>query len=91
MASDTDVAAALQVIEGLVQSNPRVLQDLPPVIGVSSLAGSVVQISIRPWVSVADYGPATAEIARATLAALRAHQINLAVPQREIRMLNPAS
>lgn len=91
VAPDTDVAAALQVIEGLVQSNPRVLQDVPPVIGVSSLAGSVVQISIRPWVSIADYGPATAEIARTTLAALRAHQINLAVPQREIRMLNPAS
>ena len=72
VAPDTDVAAALQIIEAVVLANPRVLKDVPPVIGVSSLAGSVVQISILPWVSVDDYGPATAEIARTTLEALRA-------------------
>ncbi len=64
VAPDTDVAAALQIIEEVVLSNPRVLKDVPPVIGVSSLADSVVQISILPWVSVDDYGPATAEISR---------------------------
>ncbi len=30
VALDTDVAVALQIIEGVVQSNPRVLKDLPP-------------------------------------------------------------
>jgi small conductance mechanosensitive channel len=87
VAPDTDVAAALQIIEGVVLSNPRVLKDVPPVIGVSSLAGSVVQISILPWVSVDDYGPATAEISRTTLEALRAGQINLAQPRHEVRLL----
>jgi small conductance mechanosensitive channel len=87
VAPDTDVAAALQIIEEAVLSNPRVLKDVPPVIGVSSLAGSVVQISIQPWVSVEDYGPATGEISRTTLEALRARQINLAQPRHEVRLL----
>jgi small conductance mechanosensitive channel len=89
VAPDTDVAAALQVIEGVVLANPRVLKDVPPVIGVSSLAQSVVQISIQPWVSVADYGAVTAELSRKILEALRANRINLALAQHEVRLLQP--
>ncbi len=87
VAPDTDMAAALQVIEGVVRSDPRVLKDVPPVIGVSSLAGSVVQISIQPWVAVDDFGTATAEISRATLEALRARHIDLAQPRHQVRLL----
>jgi small conductance mechanosensitive channel len=89
VAPDTDVAAALQVIEGVVLANPRVLKDVPPVIGVSSLAQSMVQISIQPWVSVDDYGPAVAELSRTILEALRAKRINLALTQHEVRLLPP--
>jgi small conductance mechanosensitive channel len=89
VAPDADVAAALQIIEAAVLANPRVLKDVPPVIGVSSLAGSVVQISIQPWVSVDDYGAASAEIARTTLETLRARQINLAQSRHEVRLLSP--
>ncbi|MEJ0005281.1 MAG: mechanosensitive ion channel family protein [Steroidobacteraceae bacterium] len=87
VAPDTDVAAALQIIEAVVLANPRVLKDVPPVIGVSSLAQSVVQISVQPWVSVDDYGAATAEISRMALEALRDKRINLAQPRHEVRLL----
>jgi len=86
VAPDTDVAAVLQLIEGVVLANPRVLKDVPPVIGVSSLAQSVVQISIQPWVSVDDYGAMTAELSRAILEALRANRISLALAQHEVRL-----
>jgi small conductance mechanosensitive channel len=89
VAPDTDVAAALQVIEAVVLANPRVLKDVPPVIGVSSLAQSVVQIGIQPWVSVDDYGAVTAELTRSILEALRANRINLALAQHEVRLLQP--
>ncbi len=89
VAPDTDVAAALQVIETVVLASPRVLKDVPPVIGVSSLAQSAVQISIQPWVSVDDYGAAVAELSRAILEALRANRINLALAQHEVRLLPP--
>jgi len=87
VAPDTDVAAALQIIETVVLANPRVLKDVPPVIGVSSLAQSVVQISVQPWVSVEDFGAATAEISRTALEALREKQIGLAQPRHEVRLL----
>jgi small conductance mechanosensitive channel len=86
VAPDTDVAAALQVIEGVVLANPRVLKDVPPVIGVSSLAQSVVQISVQPWVSVDDYGAVTADLSRMILEALRANRIHLALAQHEVRL-----
>lgn len=89
--ADTDVAAALHLIEGVVSANPRVLKDVPPVIGVSSLAQSAVQISIQPWVSVDDYGAAVAELSRGILEALRANRINLALAQHEVRLLPPVA
>jgi small conductance mechanosensitive channel len=81
---DTDMAAALQVIQEVVQSNPRVLKDVPPLIGVSRLTDAAAQISIQPWVSVDDYGSALSELTRATLEALRAHRVNLALPQMRL-------
>jgi small conductance mechanosensitive channel len=87
VAYDTDLGAALQVIQDVVTSNPRVLKDVPPAIGVARLADSAAQISIQPWVSVDDYGAATGELTRATLEALRAHHVSLGLPQHEVRLL----
>jgi len=87
VAYDTDLGAALQVIQEVVHSNPRVLKDVPPVIGVARLADSAAQISIQPWVSVDDYGSASAELTRAILEALREHHVSLARPQHEVRLL----
>jgi small conductance mechanosensitive channel len=89
VAPDTEIAAALQVIEAVVRAHPQVLKDVPPVIGVSSLAQSVVQISVQPWVSVDDYGAVTADLSRMILEALRANRINLALAQHEVRLLQP--
>ena len=87
VAPDTDVAAVLQLIEGVVLANPRVLKDVPPVIGVARITDSAAQISIQPWVSVDDYGAASGELTRATLEALQAHHVTLARPQHEVRLL----
>ncbi|HEV2701035.1 MAG TPA: mechanosensitive ion channel family protein [Steroidobacteraceae bacterium] len=87
VAYDTDLGAALQVIQDVVSANPRVLKDAPPVIGVARLADSAAQISIQPWVSVDDFGSASAELTRATLEALRTHGVSLARPQHEVRLL----
>ena len=88
VAYETDLSAALELIRGVVQANPRVLKDAAPLIGVAKLGDSAVRISIQPWVSVDDYGTATGEIMRATLEALRAHRIAMPFPQHEVRLLN---
>lgn len=87
VAYDTDMGATLQVLQEVVNSNSKVLKDVPPVIGVARLADSAAQIRIQPWVSVDDFGAATAELTRSVLEALRAHQVKLALTQHEVRLL----
>ena len=87
---DADVRKAVSAIERLLAANPRVLKDPAPVIGVSKLADSSVVISINPWTSLGDFGPAGGEINRAILETFREQDIAIPPPQREVRMLSAA-
>jgi small conductance mechanosensitive channel len=87
VAYGTDLGAAQRVIEELLRSNPRVLKDPVPVIGVLRLDDSRVVIGVRPWASVPDFGPASAEIHQAIVDAFGRRGIVIPLPQREIRML----
>jgi len=49
-----------------------------------------VNIGVRPWVRVEDFGPAAGEINRGILESLRGCGIVLPFPQREVRLLGPA-
>jgi small conductance mechanosensitive channel len=84
---DTDVSKALALINEVLSTNPRVLREVPPIIGVSLLADSSVTIAIKPWVAVADLGTVGGEVNQAVLETFRARGIRIPFPQREIRML----
>jgi small conductance mechanosensitive channel len=90
IAYESDFALALTTIRELVQANPRVLAEPPPVIQVAALADSAVQIAIRPWVAVGDFGAVEGELNVALLATLRARGIAIPYPQREVRLLGAA-
>lgn len=90
VAYDTDIAVALAAIDGVLRANSRVLQEPAPVVGVSQLADSSVNIAVMPWVTVPDFVPAGAEINRAILETFRTQGIAIPFPQREIRMLGGA-
>ena len=83
----TDVTSALSLVEEILRSNPRVLQDPAPIFGVARLAESGVTISVAPWVNVPDYDAATSEINRTILETFRARGIVIPLPQCEVRML----
>jgi small conductance mechanosensitive channel len=51
------------------------------------LADSSINITVAPWVNVADFGPATGEINKAIVETFRARAITIPFPQREVRML----
>lgn len=87
VAYDTPLESALAVVARVVNGNPRVLKEPPPVIGVAALADSSIGISIRPWVPVGDFGPAGAEIYQSLVEELRANDIEIPFPQREVRLL----
>lgn len=87
VAFGTDLSRALQVIADVLRQNPRVLQDPAPVLGVTALGDSAIAISVRPFVDVNDYVPATAEVYQAVVEAFRAAAIEIPFPQREVRLL----
>ena len=87
---DTDLRAALEVIRGVVQANARVLKDPAPLILAVELADSAIEISMKPWVAVTDYGAIAGELNLAVVEELRRRGIGIPYPRREIRMLNAA-
>jgi small conductance mechanosensitive channel len=87
VAYDTDLSQALATIQGILKSNPRVLQDPAPLIQVSTLAESAVNIGVRPWVTVLDYAAAIGELNQAMVESFRERGITIPFPQREVRLL----
>ncbi len=91
IAYESDLSSALGTIRELVQANPRVLADPLPVIQVVALADSAVQIAVKPWVAVTDYGPVAGELNLSIAQELRRRGIAIPYPQREVRMLETAA
>jgi small conductance mechanosensitive channel len=87
VAYDTDLNAALGAVDQALKANPRVLTDPPAVIGVSRLADSAIEIAVKPWVNVADYRAARAEINKAVVEIFRTRDIVIPFPQRDVRLL----
>lgn len=91
VAYDTDLNQALTLIQEVLRENKRVLHDVEPVIRVNQLADSSINIAVRPWVGVQDFGPATGEVNQSVLEAFREHGIVIPYPQREVRLLQDAA
>ncbi|HEY7638544.1 MAG TPA: mechanosensitive ion channel family protein [Steroidobacteraceae bacterium] len=91
VAYDTELNQALTLIHEVLRANKRVLQDIVPVIGVRQLADSSINIAVKPWVGVTDFGPACGEVNKELLEAFREHGIEVPFPQREVRLLQDAA
>jgi len=68
----------------------RVLKEIEPVVGVTNLGASSIDIAVRPWVSVADFGFAGPEIYRSIVAEFNARKIEIPFRQIDVRLLNAA-
>jgi small conductance mechanosensitive channel len=87
---NSNLAQVVALVRDILAANPRVLKNPEPFIGVSTLANSSINISICPWTSVADFGPAQAEIYQAVVDQFRARNVEIPFPQHEVRLLgNP--
>jgi small conductance mechanosensitive channel len=87
VAYGTNLNDALAIARGVLVNNPRVLKEPAPVIGVTMLADSSINIAVKPWTSVDDYVAAQAEIYQAIVEKFRTANIQIPFPQREVRML----
>ncbi len=90
VAYGTDLDKALALVREVLQSNPRILKEPAPVVGVLALADSSINLSIRPWAAVVDFGTASRELYKTIVEEFRANRIEIPFPHREVRLLNNA-
>jgi small conductance mechanosensitive channel len=91
VAYDSDLPAALATILEQVRANARVLAEPAPLIGVASLGDSAVQVAVKPWVQVGNFGLVEGELNLAIVAALRQRGIAIPFPQAEVRLIGATS
>lgn len=82
-----DINKALQILEDLAASDPRVLQDPAPFIKVDSLGDSSVNILFRVYTMASDWWPAKLELTKAGKEALEAGGCSIPFPQRDVHLL----
>jgi len=88
VAYSTDLSQAIAIIRQVLAENARVLKDPTPVVGVNLLADSSINIAIKPWTAVKNFGAAEAEIYQAIVDRFRVQGIEIPFPQREVRVFN---
>ena len=84
----TDLNRALATINEVLRNNPRVLKEPVAIVGVTTFADSSINIAVKPWVKVPDFGPAAAEINKSIVEKFREAKVEIPFPQREIRILS---
>jgi small conductance mechanosensitive channel len=86
VAYGADLKLALSTLNELLRANPRVLTDPAPLVQITALGQSAVQIAAKPWVAVGDFGAVETELNLRLVEALRQHGIEMPLPQYEIRL-----
>jgi small conductance mechanosensitive channel len=83
-----DIALAERLLREVVEAHPAVLENPEPVIAVSELADSSVNLICRPWVKTPDYWTAFWEITRAVKERFDAEGVSIPFPQRDVHLFN---
>jgi small conductance mechanosensitive channel len=81
-----DVDKARQIIKGIVEQDSRVLEDPEPVVVVSGLADSSVNLSLRAWSTVKDFWNIYFDLLEKVKKAFDANDINIPFPQRDVHI-----
>jgi small conductance mechanosensitive channel len=86
----TDLNEAITAVQSVLLANERCLKEPAPVIRVVATADSSINIAVKPWVNVPDYGKVIGEVNKGIVEEFRRRKISIPFPQREIRMLDAA-
>ena len=85
-----DIGKAKDILLTLVQSDPRILKDPAPVVAVSELADSSVNLICRPWAAPENYWGVFFDTMENGKAELEKAGISIPFPQRDIHLIKKA-
>ncbi|WLD57154.1 mechanosensitive ion channel [Salinispirillum sp. LH 10-3-1] len=91
IAYDADMKKAKDVIMNVVKSHPNVLPEPEPLVAVSELADSSVNLVVRPWVKTPDLWPTRFALIEQIKEALDANDITIPFPQMDVHFDRPAA
>jgi small conductance mechanosensitive channel len=87
---DDDIQKALEVLNDIVHSHPKVLKDPEPTIQLHELGDSSLNFICRPWVGASDYWAVYWEITRQVKERFDAAGISIPFPQRDVHLYQVA-
>ena len=83
---DDDIGVAVSTIERILTSETRVLQDPEPMIAVSELGDSSVNLIVRPWCNASDYWLLRCDLTRRLKEELEAAGCSIPYPQHDVHV-----
>ena len=90
IAHESDVPKAKEVLLAMMKANPRVLDEPTPMVAVSELADSSVNLAVRPWSTVANYWDVYFETTEQAKQVLEANGITIPFPQQDVHLYSDA-
>lgn len=81
-----DLTKVMEVLQDMVTSDERVLEEPAPFIGVSELADSSINFVVRPWVKASDNWQFKCDFHKAVKERFDAEGISIPFPQRDIHV-----
>lgn len=81
-----DIASAIAACEEVLADEGRVLDEPAPLVAVSSLGDSSVNLMVRPWCRTDDYWPLKRDLTKRLKLALEAAGCSLPFPQRDVHL-----
>lgn len=87
---ESDLRRAKQVLQEIISGDGRILEDPAPVIAVSELADSSVNIIVRPWVKTEDYWDVCWGLVEAVKLRFDEEGISIPYPQRDVHLYQAA-
>lgn len=86
---DDDLREAKRILEELVTSDERVLEDPAPLVAVGELGGSSVDLLVRPWTKTSDYFATKCDLTERIKLALDEAGISIPYPQMDVHLDSP--
>jgi small conductance mechanosensitive channel len=81
-----DIGKAIDTIQHIVRADSRVLQDPAPLIAVSELGDSSVNLVVRPWCKKEDYWALRFDLTRQIKEQLEAAGCSIPFPQTDVHL-----
>jgi small conductance mechanosensitive channel len=91
IAYDDNIQTAIDTIRKIVAADERVLADPEPLVAVSNLGDSSVDIVVRPWCQASDYWGLKFDLTRQLKEGLEAAGCSIPFPQRDIHLFQAAA